>query len=92
MEAVRVARPKPPQTTSLVLTLAGVEYRVRRVEPPAGYRRAWRLTRADKKLGRVSHVVAVSGAGDVRCDCPAAKYAPGGIPCKHARVALIFFA
>ena len=78
----KTAKPKAESTVKMVLIVAGVTYTARPVDPPAGYRRAWRLTRIDPKLGKVPHVVAASAAGSTTCDCHAQRFHP---PCKHIR-------
>lgn len=78
---------KPPAVARLVLTIAGVDYRVRPVEPPAGFKRAFRLTR-ESQAGPVAHVVAVSAAGSTTCDCQAHEYRKDrSDACKHAKAA-----
>lgn len=81
----RPAKPKAEPKVRMILVVAGVTYTARSVDPPDGYRRAWRLTRTDPKLGKVPHVIAASAAGSATCDCEAQRFHP---PCKHVRAGI----
>jgi len=81
------ASPMPTHTVRLTICIDATPYAVHplgRDAMPFGAVRAFRLTRADRRMGKVSHVV-VEGIEGLACSCGDQTYrrTPQGTICKH---------
>lgn len=89
----RKIKPPPVRTARLVLTIGGTPYVVRPVESdrlPVGATRGFTLSRTDRRLGRVRHLI-VTGPRWLACSCGDHRYrhqsGPPADACKHVLAA-----